>query len=83
VTLLPDGRYRLEGDRGDTLWWAMKLCRFRPGELDPYVPGLERLPADAMLPSRQTATGTTDRSAKKDLAISDSASQRLRAANSG
>ncbi len=27
-------------------WHAINLCRFDPGELDPYVPGL-RLPLDA------------------------------------
>lgn len=49
-TLLPDGKYKLEGDPGDRLWWAMKLCRFQAGELDPYVPEIERLGADAPLP---------------------------------
>ncbi len=44
--LTPDG-YKLDGDPGNDLWWAVKLCRFAPGELDPYVPGLRRLPADA------------------------------------
>ena len=38
----PDG-YRIEGDPGNDIWWAMKLCRFAPGELDPYVPGLRPL----------------------------------------
>ena len=47
ATLLPDGSYKLDGDPGDRLWWAMKLCRFAPGELDPYVPEIRRLPADA------------------------------------
>ena len=46
VALLPEG-YKLNADPGDDLWWAIKLCRFAPGELDPYVPGLRRLPADA------------------------------------
>jgi WD40 repeat protein len=49
ATLLPDGRYKLSGDPGSTLWWAMKLCRFAPGELDDYVPALTRLPDDAPL----------------------------------
>jgi hypothetical protein len=25
------------------LWWAIKLCRFGPGELDPYVPHLRQI----------------------------------------
>ena len=45
-----DGEYKLDGQVGNDLWWAMKLCRFAPGDLDPYVPGLRRLPADAPLP---------------------------------
>ncbi|HET7013387.1 MAG TPA: trypsin-like peptidase domain-containing protein [Streptosporangiaceae bacterium] len=39
--------YKLEGKVGDRFWWAVKLCRFDPGELDDFVPGLNRLPADA------------------------------------
>lgn len=50
ATLLPDGKYKLERDPGDRLWWAMKLCRFGAGELDPYVPEIERLATDAPLP---------------------------------
>lgn len=45
AALTPDG-YQLDGDPGNDLWWAVKLCRFAPGELDPYVPGLHRLPAN-------------------------------------
>jgi WD40 repeat protein len=49
ATLLPDGRYKLEGDPTDRVWWAIKLCRFEPGELDPYVPHIKRLPPDARI----------------------------------
>jgi WD40 repeat protein len=49
ATLLPDGRYKLHGDPAGHLWWAMKLCRFAPGELDDHVPALTRLPDDAPL----------------------------------
>jgi WD40 repeat protein len=45
VTLAADG-YKLKGNPADRLWWAIKLCRFAPGELDPYVPGLRRIPDD-------------------------------------
>jgi hypothetical protein len=45
--LFTDGRYKLQGDPDDRLWWVMKLCRFGPGELDPYVPSIRRLPDDA------------------------------------
>jgi WD40 repeat protein len=47
AVLLPDGSYKLAGDPGQALWWAIKLCRFAPGELDPYIPEIRRLPADA------------------------------------
>jgi sugar lactone lactonase YvrE len=50
AVFLPDGSYKLEGDAGHTLWWAIKLCRFAPGELDPYDPTIRRLPADAPFP---------------------------------
>ena len=48
ATLAADG-YKLGGDPGNDVWWAIKLCRFAPGELDPYVPGLRRLPAETLV----------------------------------
>ena len=39
--------YKVDGDPDRNLWWAIKLCRFAPGELDPYVPGLRPLPMEA------------------------------------
>jgi WD40 repeat protein len=45
AVLLPDGSYKLDGDPGRSLWWAIKLCRFAPGELDAYDPAVRRLPA--------------------------------------
>jgi hypothetical protein len=50
AVLMPDGSYKLDGDPGRSLWWAIKLCRFAPGELDPYDPTIRRLPADAPIP---------------------------------
>jgi WD40 repeat protein len=47
AVLLPDGSYKLEGDVSGGLSWAVKLCRFEPGELDPYLPHLRRLPPEA------------------------------------
>ena len=37
------GRYRLSGDIGGAFWLVANLCRFEPGELDDYVPGIQRL----------------------------------------
>ncbi len=51
AVLTPDG-YKLDGDPDDRLWWAIKLCRFEPGELDPYVPGIVRLAAEAPILGR-------------------------------
>ncbi|MBV9143303.1 MAG: hypothetical protein JO115_20700 [Pseudonocardiales bacterium] len=48
--LLPDGSFKLEGDPGRSLWWAIKQCRFEPGELDPDDPTIRRLPPDAPIP---------------------------------
>jgi WD40 repeat protein len=42
----PDGRYKLGGDIAGAFWHVIGLCRFEPGELDPYLPNL-RLPDDA------------------------------------
>ncbi|HUN36123.1 MAG TPA: pentapeptide repeat-containing protein [Trebonia sp.] len=47
AALLPDGRHKIAGNPTDRVWWAIKLCRFEAGELDPYVPSIRRLPADA------------------------------------
>ena len=49
VTLLPDGRYKLDGDPINHVWWAIKLCRFETGELDPYVSDIKRLPLEARI----------------------------------
>jgi WD40 repeat protein len=49
AVLLPDGVHKLAGDPDRSLWWAIKLCCFAPGELDPYDPAIRRLPADAPL----------------------------------
>lgn len=28
-------------------WHVTGACRFEPGELDPYLPGIQRLPVEA------------------------------------
>ncbi|MGH8887418.1 MAG: WD40 repeat domain-containing protein, partial [Egibacteraceae bacterium] len=48
AVLLPDGAYKLEGKPAG-LWWAVGLCRFEPGELDPYVDHIRRLPAGELI----------------------------------
>ena len=55
ASLFADG-YKLDGAVGNELWWAIKLCRFAPGELDPYVPGLQRFPLYAPIPLRPGST---------------------------
>jgi WD40 repeat protein/3',5'-cyclic AMP phosphodiesterase CpdA len=49
AALLPDLKYKLHGTPAGEFWYAAGLCRFEPGELDRYVPGLQRLPEDAPL----------------------------------
>jgi WD40 repeat protein len=54
VAFTPDGRYKLGGDIAGSFWHVIGLCRFEPGELDPYLPHL-RVPDDTpliALPSR-------------------------------
>jgi WD40 repeat protein len=46
AALLPDGRYKLRGDPGDTVWWAIKLVCFRLDELDRYFDSVLRLHED-------------------------------------
>ncbi|WP_444881614.1 WD40 repeat domain-containing protein [Hyalangium versicolor] len=38
VAFTPDGRYHSEGPLGGSFWHAISLCRFEPGELEPYFP---------------------------------------------
>jgi WD40 repeat protein len=44
----PDGRYKLGGDVAGAFWHFAGLCRYDPGELDPYIRGL-RVDDDAPL----------------------------------
>jgi WD40 repeat protein/3',5'-cyclic AMP phosphodiesterase CpdA len=47
AAVTPDGRYKLGGDTAGAFWFAINLCRFEPGELDPYLPErLRRLAPD-------------------------------------
>jgi hypothetical protein len=47
ITLLPGGRYKLDGDPGDCLWWAVGLRRLGPAEAGSRFPEVRRLPSDA------------------------------------
>jgi WD40 repeat protein/3',5'-cyclic AMP phosphodiesterase CpdA len=38
VAFTPSGRYKLAGNLGGAFWYAIGLCRFEPGELDPFLP---------------------------------------------
>ena len=38
VAFTPNGRYRSKGNLSGAFWHVMGLCRFEPGELDPYLP---------------------------------------------
>ena len=45
----PDGHYKIGGDIAGSFWHVIGLCRFEPGELDPYLPSPLRLADDAPL----------------------------------
>jgi uncharacterized protein YjbI with pentapeptide repeats len=49
VAYTPDGRYKLGGDISSGFWHVIGLCRFEPGELDPYLPTPLRLSDDTIL----------------------------------
>jgi WD40 repeat protein len=50
AAVLPDGRYKIEGEPGEAMWWAIKLCRFAPGQLDAPIDGtIRRLPVEVPL----------------------------------
>ncbi|HEX2092145.1 MAG TPA: hypothetical protein VHG28_07065, partial [Longimicrobiaceae bacterium] len=38
AALTPDGRYKISGNLGGAFWYTIGLCRFEPGELDPFLP---------------------------------------------
>jgi WD40 repeat protein len=44
AVLLHDQRYVLHGRLGDEFWYAIGMCRFEPGDLDPYLPDLKPAP---------------------------------------
>jgi WD40 repeat protein/3',5'-cyclic AMP phosphodiesterase CpdA len=43
----PDGRYKSGGSTSGEFWHVIGLCRFEPGELDPYLPEIHRVPLGA------------------------------------
>ncbi|MCP4657540.1 MAG: hypothetical protein GY856_19210 [bacterium] len=49
VAYTPDGRYKLGGETAGAFWHSVGLCRFEPGELDPYLPEPLRVPDDEPL----------------------------------
>jgi WD40 repeat protein/3',5'-cyclic AMP phosphodiesterase CpdA len=48
--LLPSGSYKVVGDPGNRLWWAIKTARFGVGELDHFYPEIQHIPLDTPLP---------------------------------
>ncbi|WP_045865885.1 TIR domain-containing protein [Streptomyces sp. WMMB 714] len=49
AALTPSGGYKYEGDVAGEFWHVVGMARFTPGELDEYLPGVNRLPLDAEL----------------------------------
>ncbi len=44
VVYTPEGRYKLGGETTGLFWHSIGLCRFEPGELDPYLDEPLRVP---------------------------------------
>jgi WD40 repeat protein len=42
-----DGRYKVHGSVGGAFWYAVGPCRFEPGELDPHLTEIRRIPLEA------------------------------------
>jgi WD40 repeat protein/3',5'-cyclic AMP phosphodiesterase CpdA len=49
VAFTPDGKYKYQGDIQGKFWFTAGLCRFEPGELDPYAPSIHRVAVDEPL----------------------------------
>ncbi|MVU79607.1 TIR domain-containing protein [Nocardia sp. ET3-3] len=49
VTFTPDGRYKTEGLTAGQFWHVIGMCRFEPGELDPYLPQICQVELDEPL----------------------------------
>ncbi|WP_327119615.1 TIR domain-containing protein [Streptomyces sp. NBC_01341] len=44
ATLTPSGGYKYDGDAAGEFWHVVGMTRFTPGELDPHLPEVRRLP---------------------------------------
>lgn len=60
VALLADGSYKLAGEPVDSLWWAVRLCRFPPGALDAHMPTIRRRAALEQIPLRHSNMAQTN-----------------------
>ncbi|MCW2904408.1 MAG: repeat protein-like protein, partial [Streptosporangiaceae bacterium] len=47
AALGPAGHYKYEGDVRGQFWYSINMCRFEPGDLDPYLPEVRMLALDA------------------------------------
>jgi len=43
AVIWPAGRYWMKGEYAGDFWWTIGLCRFEPGEPDPYVAHIRRV----------------------------------------
>jgi WD40 repeat protein len=49
AAIATDHRYKVEGVITGEFWLAAGLCRFEPGEIDPYLPAVTRVDIEATL----------------------------------
>ncbi len=57
VAYTPEGRYKLGGEIAGGFWHSVNLCRFAPGELDPYLPVPLRMDDDEPFLPAPSAAG--------------------------
>jgi WD40 repeat protein len=50
AALAGDGRYKIDGVATGEFWYSIAMCRFEPGELDDYLPAIQRVALSVPLP---------------------------------
>lgn len=73
AALARDGGYKIVGDAAGEFWHAVGMCRFEPGELDEYLPGVLQPPLDAEMVSRAHAGVAVRRTGMSGAAESEEA----------
>ena len=54
VAFTPEGLYKTGGEISRNFWFSINICRFEPGELDEFIPSIQKIPVDAPLLKNKT-----------------------------